>query len=412
MASRFGRGYGMGMAIVGGGLLTLSAILSISRDLSFETLLLLGLAIAASWLRITFEPFGEITLALLVVFTAVVLVDSMSLLLITSVSALVGSALFARNPALVAFRETGEHAISILLGVFPFLYGWFASDLSAGLIWPPRIAMVILIYACARLILSAAGAKVLEGVRPRAFFSEAGKLILGNILFFAVVASAIAYLVQRYGNLGYLTLVLATATLIDSYHPYKLLSEQRHALYASLAMISQAIDLKDVYTGKHARDVSTIAVRIARVMDLPEREVRRIRIAGLLHDIGKIGVSGRIIRKPAKLEPSEMAMMREHPVIGAEIMQPVELLADAAEVVRHHHEHFNGSGYPDGLNGNETPIGSRVVLVADAFNAMTTDRPYRKGLPKKDAVAILEKHSGTQFDPQVVKSLQMIVGFI
>src|SRR2546425_11138286 len=124
-------------------------------------------------------------------------------------------------------------------------------------------------------------------------------------------------------------------------------------------MVAQAIDLKDAYTGKHARDASAIGVRLARFLGLPESDVRKIRIAAILHDIGKVGVSIRIIRKPSALDPSEMQKMRHHPVLGAEIMQPVELLTGAAEIVRHHHEHYDGSGYPDGLKDEVIPVGSR-----------------------------------------------------
>jgi HD-GYP domain-containing protein (c-di-GMP phosphodiesterase class II) len=145
---------------------------------------------------------------------------------------------------------------------------------------------------------------------------------------------------------------------------------------------------------------------------LPEPEVRKIKIAGMLHDIGKIGVDIKIIRKPSSLSPEEMAEMRRHPVIGAEIMRPVELLADASDVVRHHHEHFNGSGYPDGLRGEQIPLGSRVVLVADAFNAITTDRPYRKAKSKREALEILNKHAGTQFDPSVVAALEEVIDVV
>ena len=175
---------------------------------------------------------------------------------------------------------------------------------------------------------------------------------------------------------------------------------------------SQAIDLKDAYTGKHARDASEVAVRLSRSLRLAESEVRKIRIASILHDIGKIGVSVRIIRKPSALDPSEMNAMRQHPVIGAEIMKPAELLTDAAEIVRHHHEHFDGSGYPDGLKGEEIPMGSRIVLVADAYNAITTDRPYRRARSKEEAFRILRDGAGKQFDPVVVDTLESITAFL
>jgi putative nucleotidyltransferase with HDIG domain len=177
-------------------------------------------------------------------------------------------------------------------------------------------------------------------------------------------------------------------------------------------MIAHAIDLKDVYTGRHARDVADIAVRIARAMRLSEKDVRNIRVAGLLHDIGKIGISGGIIRKPGALTADEKSVMNRHPVIGAEIMQPVELLTEPARLVRHHHEHYDGSGYPDGLKGDSIPLGARIVFVADAFDAITTDRPYRRGRSQEEAFDILKEHAGKQFDPNVVAAFASVLNAV
>jgi putative nucleotidyltransferase with HDIG domain len=238
---------------------------------------------------------------------------------------------------------------------------------------------------------------------------SAGKLI-GNLLFFALVGYAIE--VFLYNQFGFLALALATIALAEIYHPWKLLSEQEDVLFASLAMVAQAIDIKDPYTARHSRNVAEIALRLARSMGLPEEEVRKIRIGALMHDIGKVGVSGSIIRKPMKLDPSEDSLMRQHPVLSADIMQPIELLEEAAEIVRHHHEHYDGSGYPEGRRAEEIPLGSRVILVADAFDAMTTDRPYRRGRSTPEALRVLKEHAGRQFDPVVVRSLEAILDIL
>jgi putative nucleotidyltransferase with HDIG domain len=232
--------------------------------------------------------------------------------------------------------------------------------------------------------------------------------MLSNLGGFGIEAIILAFLAST-GGLGYLGPILIVATLVEFYYPYKLLSDQEDTLLTSLAMIAQAIDAKDPYTAQHSRNVSNIAVRLARAMGLNEGEVRRIRVAALMHDIGKVGVRGNIIRKPGKLDQQEGQAMRQHPVISAEIMRPVEFLGEAAEIVRHHHEHIDGSGYPDGLREGEIPLGSRVVLVADAFDALTTDRPYRKGRSKNEALDVIAAHAGTQFDTGVVSALKVIV---
>jgi putative nucleotidyltransferase with HDIG domain len=235
--------------------------------------------------------------------------------------------------------------------------------------------------------------------------------MLANLGGFGIEALVLGFLASA-GGLGYLGPILVVASLIEFYYPYKLLSDQEDTLLASLAMIAQAIDAKDPYTAKHSKNVSNIAVRLARAMGLDEGEVRRVRVAALMHDIGKVGVRGSIIRKPGKLDAQEGEAMRQHPVISAEIMRPVELLGEAAEIVRHHHEHIDGSGYPDGLKSLEIPLGSRVVLVADAFDALTTDRPYRKGRSKQEALEVITAHAGTQFDATVVAALRSVLHFL
>jgi putative nucleotidyltransferase with HDIG domain len=204
-------------------------------------------------------------------------------------------------------------------------------------------------------------------------------------------------------------MLLGAVALIAPYYPWKLLGDQSGVLITSLQVMAQAVDLKDRYTSGHSQRVAEYATRIARAMGLPEDEVSRIRIGGLMHDIGKIGISGRIIRKPSKLSPEEKALMNRHSSVSADIIEHLEILGESAYIVRHHHEHRDGSGYPDGLKGEEIPLGSRIILVADAFDALTTDRPYREGAPFDKAIAVIRQNAGTQFDPAVVAALERVV---
>ncbi len=400
------------VAAVGGAVLIAAIGLIAIRGLAPSDILLIGLTLPTGWLRVKLEPAGYITLAPVVVITALALAPPHVAIAVAALSAVGSAVLFGRHQLLQSFEDVSEETIPVILalastGVLMSPH----SDLGVPTLGP-QFGLTILVYVLARVSLSAGRAKVLQGIDVGSFLFGAGRPIVLNLGFLALVAAGLSYLTKTYGSTGYFALTLATVALIESYHPFKLLSDQRDVLFASLSMVAQAIDLKDAYTGRHARAASEVAVRIARSLRLPEPEVRKIRIAGILHDIGKVGVSGKIIRKPGALDASEMAVMRQHPVIGAEIMRPVELLAEAAEIVHHHHEHYDGSGYPDGLGGDQIPIGSRIVLVADAFNAMTTDRPYRKARPKNEALQVLKKHSGKQFDPRVVGALESIVDLV
>ncbi|NLI76613.1 MAG: GAF domain-containing protein [Candidatus Riflebacteria bacterium] len=186
---------------------------------------------------------------------------------------------------------------------------------------------------------------------------------------------------------------------IENAQLYAKMKEQ----YLSMVMaLAAAIEAKDSYTHGHSQKVMEYAVKIARRLNLPEDEVETIRYAGLLHDIGKIGVKDFILGKPGKLTPEEMAEMRKHPKYGANIMEQVDLLRKIAPLTLYHHECYDGSGYPMGLKGRDIPIGARILAVADMFDSMIADRPYRKAFPLDHVVREMKKVAGTQLDPEIL----------
>ena len=163
-----------------------------------------------------------------------------------------------------------------------------------------------------------------------------------------------------------------------------------------------AVEAKDEYTHGHSENVMKFTVMIAKHLKLPPAEIEQFQYAGLLHDIGKIGVSETILNKPDKLTPSEFNEIKKHPELGAKIIAEVPFLNSLVPFVLHHHEFFAGGGYPDGIAGKEIPFGARILSVADAFEAMTSDRPYRKAMHQDTAVSILETQRGIQFDPEII----------
>ncbi len=177
--------------------------------------------------------------------------------------------------------------------------------------------------------------------------------------------------------------------------------ELETAYYETIRALAEAVDAKDPYTRGHSERVGAYAAMIARRMGLPRELIERIYLAGVLHDVGKLGIRDAVITKPDRLTPEEYEEMKRHPEIGARILEPVSFLRDVVPCVRHHHEWFDGSerGYPDRLRGEAIPLPSRVILVADTVDAMTTDRPYRRALRLEQVVRELHKFSGSQFDP-------------
>jgi HD-GYP domain-containing protein (c-di-GMP phosphodiesterase class II) len=169
--------------------------------------------------------------------------------------------------------------------------------------------------------------------------------------------------------------------------------------------LASAIDARDPSTKKHSEHVSGIAVEIGQAMNLSETELEQLEWAGLLHDIGKIGIRDSVLLKPEKLTREERILMNEHPAKGEEILKDVDQLAAERPLIRHHHEWYNGSGYPDRLIGAEIPLLARVLHVADAFEAMTASRPYRPiPLTSAEAFEELRRYAGIQFDPDVVEA--------
>ncbi|MBI1940600.1 MAG: HD domain-containing protein [Acidobacteria bacterium] len=181
--------------------------------------------------------------------------------------------------------------------------------------------------------------------------------------------------------------------------------ENRQLFIDSIEMIAAAVDAKDPYTKGHSRRVSQYSVALARELGLETEEIDKIRISATLHDVGKIGVEDRVLKKPGVLTNEEFEIMKRHTVMGFEIVRQVKQLAEMLPGIRWHHEALNGKGYPDGIKGDELPLMCRIIAVADTFDAVTTDRPYQAGRDFPSGLEILRKHAGTKYDPIVVDAL-------
>ena len=190
--------------------------------------------------------------------------------------------------------------------------------------------------------------------------------------------------------------------LVHKFNNEEIIS-QNH-LVEMVTSLAGAIDAKDPYTKGHSTSVSRYSEALARAINLPEEEVQKIMLGGLLHDVGKIGIPETVLRKPGKLDPDEWEIMKQHPVIGAEkVLAPNEALSHLIPIVKYHHEHVDGSGYPEGLRGNAIPLSARIVAVADTYHALISDRPYRKGLSVEKACEILKEGAGKLWDADLVR---------
>ena len=183
------------------------------------------------------------------------------------------------------------------------------------------------------------------------------------------------------------------------------LTERVNAAHlGTIATLALAMESRDPYTYGHSSRVAEVAMRIAKKLGWPKSELKTIKIAGMLHDIGKFGVREDILRKTGPLTDEEYDHIRQHPFIGTSILSPVRLLSDTIPYIYYHHEHIDGKGYLH-KRGSEIPLGARILAVADAYDAMTTDRPYRKALSREEILNIFKQESGKQFDEKIVDIL-------
>ena len=182
----------------------------------------------------------------------------------------------------------------------------------------------------------------------------------------------------------------------------KLYNELKETFYEIVFALADTIEKRDPYTGGHTKRVMDYSLAIGKEMGLNKDEIERLKLAAILHDIGKIGIRDAVLLKDGKLTDEEFAIIKNHTIFGAEILQHVKKLEVILPGVKYHHEKFDGSGYPEKLKGEEIPLIARIIAVADTFDAMTTDRPYRKGLSSEVALSELKNKAGTQFDPIAV----------
>jgi len=183
----------------------------------------------------------------------------------------------------------------------------------------------------------------------------------------------------------------------------KRLTDQLEQTESVIFALARAVEAKDSYTKEHILRIANYAERLGRALNLESQEILAIRYGGILHDIGKIGVSEAILRKPGPLTEQEWLEIRKHPIIGESIIQPMRFANKVGPIVRGHHERWDGKGYPDGLKEKAIPLGARIVALVDSYDAMTTDRPYRKALSvKRRACREIEQDAGSKFDPELV----------
>ena len=259
-------------------------------------------------------------------------------------------------------------------------------------------------------------------IAPAVFMAAAYGFRAGAaIALFTAATATLPLLINGWDSYyARMVVVLAVSTMLCAYVPAQvrqaLLREgerrrqqQEESYVATIGALAAALDAKDRYTEAHSRETAELAVNVGKRLGLMGEQLRLLEYGALLHDIGKIGIPSYILQKPGPLTSEEFAIMREHPVIGERILAAVPFLASLGPIVRGEHERWNGTGYPDGLKGEDIPIESRIIHACDAFHAMASDRAYRKALSREAIIAEFDKGRGEQFDPRVVEVMLELI---
>ena len=219
----------------------------------------------------------------------------------------------------------------------------------------------------------------------------------------AALKSYAEIIAKRHAQLG----INFEDELISKFHNENNMTENK--IWEIARSLAGAIDAKDPYTKGHSTSVSNFSEALARAINLPEKEINRIVLGALLHDVGKIGIPETVLKKEGPLSDDEWKIMKQHPVIGVDkVLQPNVSLRDLIPIVKHHHERIDGKGYPEGLTGNEIPLAAKIVAIADTYHALISDRPYRKGMNIEKAISILEEGAGTQWDADLIRTFVQI----
>lgn len=312
-----------------------------------------------------------------------------------------------RKPPVLLLVNAAQLSLSGLLSgwVFVTLGTPIMHLAQSPLSWPSAVvapvAAVTASYAV-NLLLVGLALRIKTGMKPREVLdvlSPAAYLL--SMLILALLGYVMAYLIALQSWLGMLLLILPFAMARRTFRVYVELTE---AYASTVRSLVAAIEAKDPYTRGHSERVAEYAQAIAGHMGLPQSDVQVLERAALLHDVGKIGISLDTLVSPDKLSEDEMRAIRRHPVLGADLVTDVDFLHDIVDVVRCHHERCDGKGYPDGILGNDIPLLARILAAADSFDAMTSDRAYRPGMPFEQAIEELRRVAGEQLDERVVAS--------
>ena len=358
------------------------------------------LAILAEWLPVKLPHGGTVSVGFAVWCAALFLFPPFFAALVAMIGDFFADRRGTGKWLLQMGFNSGQLAISV--GVSALLFQYLKYTLPEGSLF---IGIAAIVSWLTLLIINTGLVTVAfafsRGLSPQAVWISNMRWAIPNSMALMPLGYLIAQIHLQIGVWG---VILFFVPLMIARYSFQAYIDLRENFLDTIRSLTAALDAKDPYTRGHSDRVAGYAVEIARRLRIPEDQVEDLKYIALLHDAGKIGTSEQILHKPGRLNDDEFQKMQCHSAIGADIVRNVKMLAKGAEIIRHHHERWDGRGYPDGKKGDEIPVSSRIIAVSDAFDAMISDRPYRAAMLPEAALQEITRCAGTQLDPRMVQA--------
>jgi len=366
----------------------------------------LAISIFAEFIPVDLPMAGSITIGFPIDFVLILVYGPALAMLISAISAIISEVLEKKTSWYKIIFNASQYALSVGMAGIAYQYVGGVVGFQNFFKYILAATLCALVYCFINLILVTLVIFLDRGGRIATIWRINFKDILSSYLAEAPIGFLMAIVYVEVGIFGILLFFLP---LLLARRSFELYTKMRKVYLDTIRALAAAIDAKDPYTKGHSERVAETSIALAQVLNLPGREIENIEYTALLHDIGKIGIADNILGKNSSLTDEEFDKIKEHTVMGAKIIEPVDFLKNSYEAIYHHHEKYNGTGYPDGLKEKDIPLSARIIAVADAYDAMGSDRPYRKKLSKDKILNELKDQSGKQFDPEIVKVLISIL---
>ena len=370
------------------------------RGISLLGVMLFGLlAFVGDNLSAPIPKAGSVSINTAIFFSSMILFGPSTAILVTAFSILNIREFVKKVPYYKHFFNAGQYFIS--MGIASIIFENTYNRNAVNFFNPSNISFIFLaayIGFFINTLLTAGVISISEKKNFKNIWIYNYAWIIPFQIFLVAMSIAIAFLYRSYGPF---TIVFTSLPLIIAQYTYMLRIKERKALLNSIMQIVKIIDAKDSYTAGHSARVAEYTEKIARKLRLNEYDVEILTNLANLHDIGKVQIDLSILNKPGKFDDTDWVEMKKHPRVGYEIVKEIVFLKDSAKAILYHHERIDGKGYPCGIRGDEIPLFAKILTVADAYDAMTTDRPYRPALTQKKAIKELEKGVGKEFDGKI-----------